>query len=55
MMTPLEQKIRDLSARVIAVQDTPEYEPALGELREAIREHFSYQRVKASPKSTELI
>jgi len=54
-MTPLEQKIRDLSARVIAVQDTPEFEPAMGELKEAIREHFSHQRGESEPQSTELI
>jgi len=26
------------------VQDTPEFEPAMRELKEAIREHFSHQR-----------
>ena len=54
-MTSLEQQIRDLSARVIAVQDTPEYEPALGELKQAIREHFSHQRGESKPQSTGLI
>ena len=54
-MTPLEQKIRELSARVIAVQDTPEFGPAMGELKEAIREHFSHQRGESKHQSTELI
>jgi len=50
-MPPLcasEQKIIDLSAKVVAVQDTPEFWPAVQELRNAIHDHVSSTRDKVS-------
>lgn len=43
-VTPAEQKIVDLSAKVIAVQGTAGFEPALEELRQAIHEHINRAR-----------
>ena len=39
-----ERKIIDLSAKVVALQDTPEFWPAVHELREAIHDHLSSVR-----------
>ena len=36
-----EQKIIDLSAKVVALQNTREFWPAVHELREAIHDHLS--------------
>jgi hypothetical protein len=41
-----EQNIIDLSAKVIAVKNTPEFELAIRELKEAIREHIEGMRDK---------
>ncbi len=43
-----EQKIIDLSAKVVALQDTPEFWPAVHELREAIHDHLSSVRDKVA-------
>ena len=43
-----EQKIIDLSAKVVALQDTPEFWPAVHELREAIHGHLSSVRDKVA-------
>ncbi len=43
-----EQKIIDLSAKVVALQDTPEFWPAVHELREAIHNHLSSVRDKVA-------
>ena len=43
-----DQKILDLSARVIAVKNTPEFELAIRELKEAIREHVEGMRDKVA-------
>ena len=43
-----EQKIIDLSAKVIAVKDTPEFDRTIRELKEAIREHIEGMRDKVS-------
>jgi hypothetical protein len=40
-VTPAEQKIFDLSAKVIALQDTPEFSDTVQELREAIHNYLS--------------
>ncbi len=50
-MPPLsasEQKIIDLSAKVVSLQDTPEFWPAVHELREAIHDHLSSFRDKVA-------
>ena len=47
-VTPAEQKIIDLSAKAIALQDTPEFEPILRELQKAIREHLFCVRDKVA-------
>ena len=46
-----DQKILDLSARVIAVKNTPEFELAIRELKEAIREHIEGMRDKVADLS----
>ncbi len=43
-----ERKIIDLSAKVVAVQDTPEFWPAVRELKDAIHDHVSSTREKVS-------
>ena len=43
-----ERKIIDLSAKVVALQDTPEFWPAVHELREAIHDHLSSVRDKVA-------
>jgi hypothetical protein len=43
-----EQKIIDLSAKVVALQDTPEFWPAVQQLRTAIHDHVSSTREKVS-------
>jgi hypothetical protein len=43
-----EQKIIDLSAKVVAVEDTPEFDCTIRELKEAIREHIESMRDKVS-------
>jgi len=43
-----EQKIIDLSTKVVAVQDTPEFWPAVQELRDALHDHVSSTRDKVS-------
>ena len=43
-----EQKIIDLSAKVLTVQDTPEFWPAVQALRDAIHNHVSSTREKVS-------
>ena len=50
-MPPLsasEQKIIDLSAKVVSLQDTPEFWPAVHELREAVYDHLSSVRDKVA-------
>ena len=47
-MTSNEQKIVELSAKVIAMQDTEAFEPAIRELRAAIHEHIEGARVKVA-------
>ena len=48
IVSPAEQKIIDLSAKVIATQDTPEFEAAVQALREAIHTHLSGMRDKVA-------
>jgi len=43
-VTPTEQKIIDLSTKVIAMQDSDGFEAAIRELRAAIREHIEGAR-----------
>lgn len=47
-MTPAEKKIIDLSTKVIAMQDTDDFLPALRELRIAIRQHLDGTRDKVA-------
>jgi len=47
-VSPAEQKIIYLSAKVIATQDTPEFEAAVHALREAIHAHLSGMRDKVA-------
>ena len=43
-MTPAEQKILDLSAKVIALQNTEEFQPVVQELRATIHEYLESAR-----------
>ena len=43
-MTPQEQNILDLSAKVIALKDTEEFEPAVRELRESLHKYLNRAR-----------
>jgi len=43
-----EQKIIDLSAKVVSLQDSPEFWPAVQALRDAIHDHVSSTRKKVS-------
>ena len=43
-----EQKIIDLSSKVIAMKDTEAFEPAIQELKAAIHEHVSNVRDKVA-------
>jgi hypothetical protein len=47
-MTSAEQKIVDLSTKVIALQDSREFESAIAELRDAIHTHLSGTRDKVA-------
>lgn len=47
-MTPAEQKIIDLSTKVIAMRDTDGFEVAVRELREAIHAHLAQTRDKVA-------
>ena len=47
-MTLAEQKIIDLSAKVIAMKDTDGFQPAIQELRAAIHEHIEGAREKVA-------
>jgi len=47
-VTPTEQKIIDLSTKVISMQDSEGFEDAIHELRAAIREHLNGVRYRAA-------
>jgi predicted translin family RNA/ssDNA-binding protein len=47
-MTPAEKKILDLSARVIAQQETDEFQPAVEELRATIHAYLEGIRDKVA-------
>ena len=47
-MTSSEQKIVDLSTKVITLRDSKEFESAIAELRDAIHAHLSRSRDKVA-------
>ena len=47
-MTPAEQKIVDLSVKVIATQDTEAFRSAIRELKNALHAHVSDTRDKVA-------
>ena len=47
-MGPAEQKIIDLSAKVISMQDTADFEPAVQELRASIHIYLENLRDKVA-------
>jgi len=40
VVTPLERRIVDLPTKVIATQDTEEFQAAMAELRDALHQHL---------------